>query len=107
MKEFWFIATLLCGGYFWSGREITRPAGVLVPDEPVQREVYSSSFREKNGYRIARLSSFEIRGRVIGAERYRFDSGAVLSPLDLALGWGPMSDSEVLKQLSFWQGGRF
>lgn len=107
MREFLIIGGLLLGVYFWSGREITRPAGVLVPEPPVQRQVSRSSFREKNGYRIALLASFDIRGRVIGAERYRFDRGAALSPVDLALGWGPMSDSHVLQQLSISQGGRF
>jgi len=107
MREFLIIGGLLLGVYFWSGREITRPAGVLVPEPPVQRQVSSSSFREKNGYRITLLASFDIRGRVIGAERYRFDRGAALSPVDLALGWGPMSDSHVLQQLSISQGGRF
>ncbi|HEX4846434.1 MAG TPA: hypothetical protein VFV26_09465, partial [Geothrix sp.] len=42
------------------------------------------------------LAVFEIQARVLGAERYRFDRAAELSPVDLALGWGPMSDSRVL-----------
>lgn len=107
MREFLILGGLLFGIYFWSGREISRPPGVLVSEEPVQRQVASSSFHQKHGYRIELLASFDLRGRVIGAERYRFDRGAALSPVDLALGWGPMSDSEVLKQFSFSQGGRF
>ena len=107
MKEFWFIGALLFGVYFWIGREIARPGGVLVPEEPVQRQVYTSRLREKNGFQIALLASFDIRARVIAVERYRFDRGAALSPVDLALGWGPMSNSDILKQISFSQGGRF
>ena len=107
MKEFWFIGALLFGVYFWSGREIARPGGVLVSEEPVQRQVYTSRLREKNGFQIALLASFDIRARVIAVESYRFDRGAALSPVDLALGWGPMSNSDILKQISFSQGGRF
>jgi hypothetical protein len=107
MKKFWFIGALLFGVYFWSGREIARPGGVLVPEDPVQRQVYTSRLREKNGYQIALLASFDIRARVIAVERYRFDRGAALSPVDLALGWGPMSNGDILKQISFSQGGRF
>ena len=107
MKEFWFIGALLFGVYFWSGREIARPGGVLVPEEPVQRQVYTSRLREKNGFQIALLASFDIRARVIAVESYRFDRGAALSPVDLALGWGPMSNGDILKQISFSQGGRF
>jgi hypothetical protein len=107
VRQFLIIAALLIGAYLWSGREISRPPGVLVAEEPVQRQVYTSSSREKNGYHIALLASFDIRARVIAAERYRFDRGAVLSPVDLALGWGVMSDSAVLKQINISQGGRF
>ena len=106
MREFLVIGALLMGAYLWSGREIGRPAGVLVAEEPVQRQVYTSLSRQKNGYQITILASFDIRARVIAAERYRFDRGAALSPVDLALGWGAMSDSDVLKQLSVSQGGR-
>jgi len=49
MREFLVIGALLIGAYFWSGREISRPAGVLVAEEPVQRQVYTSLFHEKHG----------------------------------------------------------
>jgi hypothetical protein len=93
--------------YLWSGSEISRPPGVLAPDEPYQREVYRARFREINGYRIDALASFDIRARVIATERYWFDHGSALSPVDLVLGWGAMSDSAVLKQINISQGGRF
>jgi len=44
---------------------------------------------------------------VLGVEPYRFDAGAKLSPLDLAVGWGPMSDTAVLDHFEITQGGRF
>jgi len=107
MREFLVIGALLMGVYLWSSREIGRPAGMLVVEKPVQREIYTSLVREKNGYQIASLASFDIRARAIAAERYRFDRGSALSPVDLALGWGgAMSDSDILKQISISQGGR-
>jgi hypothetical protein len=107
MKEALFVLALLLGGYWWMGSEITRPPGVLIADRPVQREIHSQGPRQMHGYRLTPLASFEIRARVIGTERYFFDRGAALAPVDLALGWGPMSDTAVLKKLSFSQGGRF
>jgi hypothetical protein len=106
MREFLLIGALLVGAYLWSDREIHRPGGMLINDEPVQRQIYASSTREKSGYHIELLASFDIRARVIAAERYRFDRGAVLSPVDLALGWREMSDSAVLQQIKISQGGR-
>ena len=108
MKPFYFIGAVMVSLYlFWPGSAIPRPAGVLAPDEPVQREVYSSTIREQNGYRISPLASFDIRARVIRSERYHFGREADLSPVDLVLGWGAMSDSAVLQQINFSQGGRF
>ena len=93
--------------YLWNGSEIPHASGVLAPDEPYQKEVYSARFREMNGYRIELLASFDIRARVIATERYWFDQGSALSPVDLVLGWGAMSDSAVLQQIGVSQGGRF
>ena len=93
--------------YLWSGSEIPHASGVLAPDEPYQKEVYSARVREMNGYRIELLASFDIRARVIATERYWFDQGSALSPVDLVVGWGAMSDSAVLQQIGVSQGGRF
>jgi len=107
MKPYLFIGAVIISLYFvWREPEISRPAGVLAPDEPYQRELYTSSFREKNGYRIAPLAIFDIRTRVIASARYRFGRESDLSPVDLVLGRGAMSDSKVLQQISFSQGGR-
>jgi len=53
------------------------------------------------------LARFEIRARVLGKERYRFDRAAELSPVDFALGWGAMSDSRVLASIQVQQRGRW
>ena len=107
MKGFFLlIGLLICLYLLWEGFEISRSPGVLAPDEPFQREVYTSSFREKDGYRITLLATFDIRARVISGARYRFGRAADLSPVDFVLGWGAMSDSDVLKKISFSQGGR-
>jgi hypothetical protein len=52
---------------------------------------------------LTSLASFDIRARVLARERYRFDRAADLSPIDLALGWGRMSESAVLDQLKIWR----
>jgi hypothetical protein len=53
------------------------------------------------------LANFEIRARVLSSERYRWDAGAKLSPIDLALGWGRMSDSAVLESITIGQSDRW
>lgn len=107
MKGFFIFCGVLFGLYFfWETSEISRPPGVLAPEAPVQRELHASDARGKDGFRILPLASFEIRARVIARQRYRLGRAADLSPIDLVLGWGAMSDSKVLNEISFSQGGR-
>jgi len=43
---------------------------------------------------------------VIASARYRFGRESDLSPVDLVLGWGAMSDTTILKHFSISQNGR-
>jgi len=52
-------------------------------------------------------ATYRVTARVLAREPYHFDSLSDLIPEDLALGWGPMSDSRVLKTLEISQGNRF
>jgi len=106
----WLVVALLAFGawQWWSGRSIEHAPGELVADEPQQTDISGSPPQfEKNGYTITALANFELNARVLGVEHYRFDREAQLSPVDLALGWGPMSDSAVLSKIDISQGGRF
>ncbi|MEO7761056.1 MAG: hypothetical protein ABIS68_03990, partial [Casimicrobiaceae bacterium] len=56
---------------------------------------------------IVARAGFELEAVVIGRERYRFDRMSKLVPVDVAFGWGPMSDSSVLSRLKISQSNRF
>ncbi len=82
--------------------------GVLAPDAPLQREVGSStSGLEREGFTISPLASFKGKVRVLSREDYYVGRESELSPTDLALGWGRMSDESVLADISISQRGRF
>lgn len=92
----------------WSTRTITHPPGVLVPDEPVQSPPDGTKKPwVHEGMLFTALAEFDVRGRILGTERYRVDASAFLSPVDFALGWGRMSDTSVIEKLSISQYGRF
>jgi hypothetical protein len=95
-----------CAWHVWSTRPITRPPGILVPDAPRQEIVRDGPRWRIEGHEVRGLARFAVVGRVLSAERYRFDRAAELSPLDLALGWGPMSANEVIEALDISQGSR-
>ncbi|MCX7199409.1 MAG: hypothetical protein NTW37_15940 [Proteobacteria bacterium] len=103
-----FVALILFGALNgWSGREVSQPPGVTAGGLPTQVSVSDEREFERNGYRIRALARFEVSARVLGAEHYRFDREAQLAPVDLALGWGRMSDTTVLQRISISQRGRF
>lgn len=85
---------------------IDRPSGVLAANEPRQRLVQRPAFQFGN-YELTPLADFDVEARVLSVERYRTDVSSRLSPIDFALGWGPMSDSAVLEHFRIKQGGRF
>ena len=91
----------------WLNRPLHPPPGVLAPDEPIQGPPIDTAPWVLREYRILPLADFEIRARVLSTEPYYWDAGAHLSPQDLALGWGPMSDSAVLDHIHIDQGGRW
>ena len=101
------LAALVAAWWFWSDRGIPRPPGVLAPDDPVQENLTDGPHWQIAGYDVHGLASFEANARVLSTERYRSDRESELAPVDLALGWGPMSSNEVIDALSIGQYGRF
>lgn len=104
------IIIVLVVGLYWECTRgaIRQPPGVLVAQDPQQFPLDSSerSIKYKDTV-IDPLADYKVRGRVLGTERYWIDAVQFLAPVDVALGWGRMSDSAVLDQLHISQGNRF
>jgi hypothetical protein len=76
------------------------------PQVPVQAAVTGTTL-ERNGYRIVPLEPFTIEATVLSKRRYRFDRESDLALVDLALGWGPMADPAVSRQIRVSQSDRW
>ncbi len=101
------IAIIVTAIIVWPDKKIDHGPGIVAPMTPVQTNLTSSaSFTHKN-YTITPLATFYIQAKVLGKERYYIDRESELAPIDLALGWGKMSDDEVLKHFSISQSGRW
>ena len=74
--------------------------------DPIQRNHDPVVISKVAGYEVTALAYYHIAARVLHTKRY-FSSHADLVPVDLALGWGPMSDTDVLSKLSISQTNRF
>ena len=105
------VAVVLLVGYgawhTWHTRPVSHAPGVTVAADPQQFDIENGTPFAFKGYRLTPLARFRVKARVLGAERYRLGRESDLSPVDLALGWGPMSDSGVLSHLKISQGNRF
>ena len=81
--------------------------GVLAAADPVQTAIDSAPVIRRDEYRITPLAEFQIRAKVLSRESYYSGREADLSPLDLALGWGRMSDEDILAGIDISQSGRW
>ena len=97
----------LAGLWWWEGRPVIQPAGILAPLDPAQTAPESAVPWDFRKHKITPLARFELRARVLSSERYRFDRAAELSPVDFALGWGPMSDTRILEAFTIQQRDRW
>lgn len=91
----------------WEGRDIVHPPGLLVPETPRQAELADPRPFMVDRYQLTPRADFRIRARVLSRENYYLGDEADLSPIDLALGWGAMSDQTVLDRIDITQGGRW
>ncbi len=90
----------------WDRKPVEHLPGILVAEKPLQVDLQPSLFM-LNDYQLTRKASFEIRARVLSKEPYYLNRTADLAPIDLALGWGAMSDSAVLDQIDISQSARW
>jgi hypothetical protein len=99
-----FLSLLLA--HRWLERPIKHEPGILASEPPLQEPVSESTFG-LGDYRLTRRARFQLRARVLSVERYWLGREADLAPLDLALGWGVMSDEKVLERIDVHQGSRW
>ena len=72
-----------------------------------QTEPNSKQTIQFEDYVITPLAEIDITARVLGKEKYWMDRESEISPVDLALGWGRMSDPNVLDKITISQSSRW
>ena len=95
-----FSASLLGLWLLWV---IVQPAPSSLPPSTPQSD---GSWRVAE-HNLSALQDFQLEARILAREDYYLDRGAKLSPTDLALGWGPMANPEVLRHISISQRNRW
>lgn len=94
-------------GDFFGGGFDHLPKRRLAPDAPVQKALDTPRVVSVNGYNLTLSHGFGVRALVLSSKRYFADREADLSPVDLALGWGAMSNPNPLSLIKISQSNRF
>ena len=114
MNKPWHLAlfsVLWVGGIltyrFWPAAEFTHPPGILVADAPQQKVIQNGKSWQHKDHWVTPLANFRMRARVLSKHNYASGRESELSPVDLALGWGAMSDQTVVDELTITQSRRW
>lgn len=110
MKKVVFLVIL--GALVWAFGHLfgakTYTPGILVKNDPEQEIFEAPQEKIKKGdFVLTPLASYTIEARVLHTKHYWSGEIASLAPYDVAVGWGVMSDQQVLDQLTISQGNRF
>ena len=96
------------GWQFYShADQVVLGPGVMAEEEPYQANISSPASHRIDDYIITELAEFSIKAKVLSRENYYLGREADLSPVDLTLGWGNMSDERILDNIEISQSGRF
>ena len=87
-------------------RAITYPPGILIESEPQMALIGDPRPWKVGNREIVPLVQFWLQGRVLCSERYKEDQLSDICPIDIGLGWGPMSDQSAIDRLDFVQSDR-
>jgi hypothetical protein len=93
--------------HFMTTRPIAHAAGVVAGEDPRQTELEQATAISDREFKLYPRAQFSADARVLSRERYSQGKLADIVPLDIAVGWGRMSDSDVLEKLEITQGNRF
>jgi len=95
------------GVHFWPEKVIDREIGILCPDEPLQSKPSRGTPWLHGDFMITALADYDISAVVLSRRNYGSGTESAISPVDIALGWGPMSDAFVIDKFNITQGHRW
>lgn len=107
VKKLIVLVLLACCGWLLLHEPNANWRGTPAAHEPVQTSpILPATFRSGD-FSVTPLATYSLTAVVLSRSRYRYDAGAKIAPVDLALGWGPMSIAGVINELSISQSGRW
>ncbi len=95
------VLLLVVGWVLWPAAPVRYPPGVQVaPHGPTVGDADRGEWK-RGAFEITPLRSFAASARVLEHKSYAGDREAEVAPIDLLLGWGPMSDQEHIDRVDY------
>lgn len=101
------VIIIILGYFFYPETVITYPPGITAPDQPRQTKLTDNKEWTVGEFNIIALAEYNIKARVLSRNNFSLGEESKLSPFDLALGWGPMSDQSVIDKIDVSQRDRW
>jgi len=102
-----FLLLIILVYFFYPETVIIFPPGVTAPDQPKQTDLNEKKEWTLEEFNIEALAEYYIKARVLSRNNFSLGKESELSPFDLALGWGPMSDQSVIDKIDISQRNRW
>lgn len=102
-----FIVVAVYWFFFARTESVTLGPGIFAPDAPRQILLKAAPVMRHDDYILTPLAEFELTAKVLSRKNYWLGREAGISPVDLALGWGRMSDEQVISTLDIKQRNRW
>jgi len=93
--------------FFYPEKVVTYPSGITAPDQPKQTKIIANKEWTLDEFKFKALAEYHIKARVLSRNNFSVGKESEISPLDLALGWGPMSDQNVIDKIDISQSNRW
>ncbi|MFO7527049.1 MAG: hypothetical protein R6W68_16465 [Ignavibacteriaceae bacterium] len=102
-----FFVIAIAAYLFWPEKVITYPAGITAPEQPNQVSITGNNEWQKEEFNFKALAEYKIKARVLSRNNFSVGKESKISPVDLALGWGPMSDQSIIDRINITQRNRW
>lgn len=107
VKKFVVLLLVAFGVWLLVREPSARWRGIPAAHEPTQTSTSLPAPFQLDDLSVTPLANYSLSAIVLSRSRYRYDTGAKIAPIDLALGWGPMSIAGVINALNISQSGRW
>ena len=107
MKAFLILFSIIFSWFvFFRDKVVTLEPGIKAPEPPQQLTVRAAHPQKFDKFNVTPTANFNITAKILSKRHYKQGGFSQLSPIDIVVGWGKMSDEAVIDKLKIKQSNR-